>query len=71
MEDPPRSAACRTEKGETLKGYSCDHEDCREPDRRRAYVVTDHGTFCVLCYLIFDRGMDPNEAHDVMFEENR
>lgn len=53
--------------------FECENEDCREPSGRPAYVVFgDEGKFfCLSCYLIFDRGMDPDDAADVEFQGGR
>jgi hypothetical protein len=48
----------------------CEYEDCREPEGKPAYVVEEDSgdTFCLFCYLVFKRGVDPQEASDIEFQ---
>ncbi len=49
--------------------YGCDHELCRDPFNKDAYVINKEGSiFCLFCYLVHELGMDASDADDLTYK---
>lgn len=51
-----------------MERIECENETCVEPNGRDAYVTFADGTYCFFCYLVFERGVDPDDAYDIEFQ---
>lgn len=51
-----------------MDNFECENETCAEPNGRYAYVSFAGNTYCLFCYLVYERGVDPDEAIDIEFQ---
>lgn len=50
------------------KKLACDNDLCRDPFNQKAYVVFDNTVNCLQCYLVWELGVDAEEAVEITFE---